>query len=160
MRAYRIVDARRGGLLLDGSSAARTGGRWNRRGIPAVYASLSVSLAILEAMHQEAGGELAGRFHLGVIAVPPARIERLERAVLPPRWRELSACTREIGTRWLRGGVLALQVPSAIHDHEDNLLLNPGHPDFRLVTLESSGPLKLWKRLCAEHDAGAPGEED
>lgn len=159
MRVYRIIAARHSEQLLDGTCAARTGGRWNQRGSPAVYTSFSISLAILEAMHQEAGGDLVGQHCVGIIDVPLLHIRHLDREALPLRWRDLPYQTQAIGSHWLLHGTLALVVPSVIHDHEDNLLLNPQHPDFPQVTVESCAPLRLWERICAGRDSVKTGSD-
>lgn len=66
MDVFRVISARHRDRLLDGSVAGRTGGRWNQRGSPAVYASFTISLAILEALDPHDRGAM-GTWYLGVI---------------------------------------------------------------------------------------------
>ena len=51
MRIYRMCREKRAKSLeeaFDGAGASKVGGRWNPRGITAVYTSESISLALLE----------------------------------------------------------------------------------------------------------------
>lgn len=140
MDVFRIIDARHRDRLLDGSVAARTGGRWNRRGSPAVYASFTISLAIIEVLDPY-DHEAMSSWHLGIIDVPLSPLPRLDRQQLPRSWREFPLQTQAIGSQWFQQGAAGLIVPSVIHDHEDNLVLNPNHPDFSRVTVRSCEPL-------------------
>lgn len=45
-----------------------------------------------------------------------------------------SPSTKDLGTKWLRRMATAvLSVPSAVVNHERSYLLNPKHPDFKLI---------------------------
>ena len=156
LRVFRLVDCRHAHALLDGTVAARSGARWNPRGSPVVYTSLSPSLAILELMNQDPLATRLERQVLGIITVPAALVERLDPALLAPRWRSLGHHTQEIGARWLAHGNAALVVPSAIHDHEDNLLLNPRHPRFQEITLVGCEPLRLRACITLTDDGPTP----
>lgn len=140
MDVFRIIDARHRDRLLDGSVAARTGGRWNRRGSPAVYASLTISLAILEVVDPH-DREAMSTWYLGIIDVPVSPLPRLDRQQLPRCWRQFPLQTQAIGSQWFQQGAAGLIVPSVVHDHEENLVLNPAHPDFCRVTVRSCEPL-------------------
>src|SRR5258705_349554 len=48
--AWRIVKAKHAATAFSGEGAARTGGRWNSRGVPVVYTSSTKSLAALESL--------------------------------------------------------------------------------------------------------------
>src|SRR5580704_1662303 len=50
LEAWRIVRAKRASSAFTGEGAAKTGGRWNSRGIPVVYASATRALAALETL--------------------------------------------------------------------------------------------------------------
>lgn len=55
---------------------------------------------------------------------------------LPPDWKKSQSVTQAIGMDWLLGrSSLGLWVPSYVEAAESNLLLNPSHPQFELVTL-------------------------
>ncbi|HEX3132650.1 MAG TPA: RES family NAD+ phosphorylase [Planctomycetota bacterium] len=147
MHVYRVISARHRDHLLDGRCAARTGGRWNFRGFPAVYISLSISLALLEAVRQEAGAQLVGPHCLGIIDLPARFITHVDPQSLPARWRDFPSHTQAIGARWLNHGTLALVVPSVIHDQEGNVVLNPAHRDYHHLRVEHCGPVHLWEHI-------------
>jgi len=50
IRIWRLVKAGRTHSAWDGEGAFRFGGRWNSRGVRAVYASSSLALALLETL--------------------------------------------------------------------------------------------------------------
>ena len=55
---------------------------------------------------------------------------------LPADWRQNQALTQTIGMRWLASkSSLGLWVPSFVEPAENNLLLNPAHPDYARVRL-------------------------
>ena len=55
---------------------------------------------------------------------------------LPADWRQNQALTQTIGMRWLASkSSLGLWVPSFVEPAENNLLLNPSHPDYARVRL-------------------------
>ncbi len=49
-RAWRIVKEKHAATAFSGEGAAKTGGRWNSRGVPMVYASGTKALAALETL--------------------------------------------------------------------------------------------------------------
>lgn len=127
---------------LSGTGAKRFGGRWNRRGIPMVYASSSRALACLETV-----------VHLG--SVPALPLNRyLVRLEIPQRlWRERAIFEPEQqvgwdalppgrvsmgwGSTWATSGRSCIaQVPSVVVPEEANMLLNPQHPDADLVRVQ------------------------
>jgi len=65
-----------------------------------------------------------------------------------PDWREQPEFTRGMGDAWLasRGTALA-RVPSAVVPHAWNYLLNPEHPDAKLVRIEGQSRERLDIRL-------------
>ena len=82
------------------------------------------------------------------------QITVFDQGALPPGWRDdpAPASLRDLGTRWLASKVSAVaRVPSAIVPAEYNYLLNPKHPDFRLITTAEPIPFvfdrRTWKPL-------------
>ena len=128
---------------LSGKGAETTGGRWNRKGIPAVYASETRALACLETVvHLNAGGLPLNRY-LVAIHVPDAIWSRAERGPNPAPigWdaQPPGLVSLDIGTAWLRAKTSALLViPSAIVPEEFNVLINPLHADGAAVTAEKT----------------------
>jgi RES domain-containing protein len=134
---WRIVTARFAASAFSGEGAHRHGGRWNRKGVPVVYAAGSQSLAMLEMLVQDQ--PLRARYVTIPAEIPSdVEIEPVDVARLPPDWRDSAApeALRAIGSDWAAGlatGVLA--VPSAVIPAETNYLLNPRHPVFAHIVI-------------------------
>ncbi len=122
---------------LSGDGARIYGGRWNEKGIPVIYASESRALAALEYL-----------VHLPLVLAPPqlgvytlslpddVSVTSLRKTSLPAGWRTFPPppATMAIGAKWARDGkTLLLAVPSVIVPDEINVLINPGHPEFRKI---------------------------
>jgi RES domain-containing protein len=130
-----------GAADLQGKGAERTGGRWNRVGIPMVYASTTRSLACLETVvHLGPGGPLPLNRYLVRIGVPREcwkvrrRFGRVDAHVgwdaEPP-----GRVSQDWGSAWARENkILVAEVPSIIVEEESNILINPRHVDSGLVT--------------------------
>jgi len=48
--AWRILKEKHAATAFSGEGAAKTGGRWNSRGVPVIYTSSTQSLATLESL--------------------------------------------------------------------------------------------------------------
>lgn len=134
---WRLVTARLADTAFSGEGARLYGGRWNRKGVPLVYAAGSQSLAMLEMLVQDE--PLRARYVMIRVRIPrEVRIRYLKIGDLPHDWRDLAAREQlqKIGTEWARkrtGAVLS--VPSAVIPSESNYLLNPLHPDFKRIEI-------------------------
>lgn len=120
-RLYRALNPRWAAQPLSGAGAAMYGGRFNAKGVPALYTSLSPVTAMKEA--QQVGG-----FQPITLIAYEAKIERLfdatDAAALRPfgvtpdtladaGWREHSnAPTQRFGRAVVKQGFQALLVPS------------------------------------------------
>jgi RES domain-containing protein len=125
---------------LSGAGAALRGGRWNERGLPMAYASQSRALACLETLvHLDDGGLPLNRY-LVQIDIPDAVWAAAWVATatsLPVGWdaEPMSATSVDFGTAWARSGATTiLRVPSVIVPEEENILINPAHPDAARIT--------------------------
>jgi RES domain-containing protein len=125
---------------LSGKGAEMTGGRWNARDTPVVYASLTQALACLETVvHLGAGGLPLNRY-LVRIEVPDtvrAQAEAVDLAGLAIGWDAAppGKVSIDFGTTWLtslRSPLLI--VPSGIVPDEHNVLINPRHPASAGIT--------------------------
>jgi RES domain-containing protein len=136
-QAWRIVKAKHATTAFSGEGAAKTGGRWNSRGVPVVYASSTKSLAALETLvHLNPPVPFQYvAFHLQFDA---ALVENIPLNRLPADWRvePPPPSTKAICDAWVqevRSAVLAL--PSVIVPGELNYLLNPAHPAFKKISI-------------------------
>jgi RES domain-containing protein len=149
IRAWRLVQARYAANAFSGEGASLYGGRWNSVGARAVYASGSLSLAVLEIL---AGGLPIGLLESYVkIPVDFDDTSVSCPATLPEEWNVYPAfsASRRIGDKWIKERRSAvLQVPSAIVPEEFNYLLNPLHSDFKTaVAIRKAGPFAVDPRL-------------
>ena len=119
-----------------GEGARRTGGRWNRKGLPVLYCAESIALATLETfVHLDAGSLPLNRY-LVRIDVPDLlwdQAVKLQLSSLPVGWdaEPPGKVSLDIGDAWLNSAAssLLLRVPSVIVPLECNVLINPRHPD-------------------------------
>lgn len=150
MRAWRIALRSYAHAAFTGEGAAKSPGRWNRVGVPAVYLAEHLSTGILEVLvHVDDRAHLAA-FVAIEVEIPDSHVE--EPLELPPDWRQLPEpyleSTQRLGSEWaLSLRFLALRVPSAVVVGEFNLLLNPRHPAMSEVRIGEPQPLFLDPRL-------------
>ncbi|WP_081914560.1 RES family NAD+ phosphorylase [Thermus amyloliquefaciens] len=148
MRAYRLVKEAHAPEALTGRGAALRGGRWNPKGLPAVYASEHLALAVLEWLAYALEFPSLRGYVYFRLEVPEALIR--EPKALPEDWRNLPypASTQALGRAFLEAGEgLALRVPSVVVPEGWNLVLNPRHPAFGEVNVEGPFPFVPDARL-------------
>ncbi len=150
--AWRIVKASRTSGAFSGEGARRYGGRWNHPGTAVVYLADSLALAALEQFVHLGRAHANLAFAAFQVTFPDSLVESLRRSDLPARWRQEPAPgdTMDIGSAWVAAGRSAvLQVPSVLVPPEHNYVLNPGHPDFKAVTIADPQPFtfdpRMWK---------------
>jgi RES domain-containing protein len=76
--------------------------------------------------------------------------EQLDLSSLSRNWRESPAPVKlaDLGTEWARSRTsLLLRVPSAVIEHEHNMLINPAHDGMFRVKLVKVESYKLDERL-------------
>jgi len=147
--AWRIVKEKHSATAFSGEGAARTGGRWNSRGVPVVYTSYTKSLAALESL-VHLNPPVLFTYAAIRIQVDNELIEVLPAKALPPDWQTEPPppSTKAIGDAWAREARSAvLAVPSVIVSGEPNYLLNPAHPDFKKISIGKPEPFAFDPRL-------------
>ncbi len=89
------------------------------------------------------------------INIPAAiKAKQADPAALPGNWHQYPPPFElaDFGTKWVEGGQgLLLRVPSAVIEHEFNILINPQHPDMKHVKIKSVEDFMYDERL---HQAG------
>ena len=121
-----------------GKGAAHKGGRWNGPGEHVTYTSTTIALAAWETRAHlgRSGTQLPFNRFLVRIDVPDnvwAARTQVPRP-LPVGWNAIpeGLVSRSIGSAWLTTGASALLVvPSVLIEEEDNVLINPTHPDAK-----------------------------
>jgi len=152
MRVYRLIRPQWLSQALTGEGARRYGSRWNPKGIPMVYTASSLSLAALETLVHFSVDTAPLDYVALTIRVPDDGVKRLPDEQLPIDWNTTPApaACREVGAHWVAGGKsLGLAVPSVVVPSEENVLLNPLHPDFANVALDKQEPFLFDPRLLA-----------
>ena len=147
---WRLVKATRAESAFDGEGAFRFGGRWNSRGHRAVYASSTLSLALLEILvHLDAAAQVPDLVALSV-RVPLADIKTFK----PPTAAKATTSpwdlrqTRAWGDSWIeQASSPVLRVPSSIVPMESNFLIHPQHPGFKKYTISAPLPFPIDPRL-------------
>lgn len=150
---WRIVKKKYAGNAFDGEGARLNGGRWTSVGRPAVYTADSIALATLEVLVNigvEAGILLTTSYVLFRVGVPDQLVAETDPTTLPKGWSAPRAPPdlARIGDAWLDSMEKpVLRVPSAVTPGEWNFILNPLHPDFRLLSIGPEEPYSFDPRL-------------
>ena len=147
--AWRLTKTKYLSTAWDGEGAKKAGGRWNSPGVPVVYASGSLSLALVEVLVHlpakilPAYSALSLEFDTSLVTVvAPGQLPRNWKDSPPP------PTTQGIGDDWVAGGTSAvLRVPSVVVPGEFNFILNPAHRDFGRIRIGTPLPFPFDPRL-------------
>lgn len=143
---YKATDA-------TGTGARLSGGRWNHEGVAVVYSAPSIALVALEAI-----------IHLSVPAPPfnryliridvPDTVWRHRRSIdkdsAPGGWdaEPVGLSSLEYGDTWVKSSESALLcVPSVVIPMEQNVLINPLHPDAAHLDFTNTGKFLFDRRI-------------
>ncbi len=156
MKAYRLGKTK---FIhdLSGKGSFLFGGRWNKKGFPALYLTSSRSLAILENLVHIADEPGKGEYSLLTLTIPSNAsvlnftqlgVSKKEVRILYDGQETTEEIVRELGTKWLSSQKsLLLKIPSAVVFEEHNFLLNPLHPDFLKITISGARLFHFDRRL-------------
>ena len=140
---------------LDGEGASLTGGRWNSRGVPVLYASSHLSLCVLEVLvnipphlRDDLVAFEAVPLNIpddgGTTEIGIREFETMLSAADP------RAVCRSAGDQWIAEGQnLVLAAPSVIVPEETNVMLNPAHPRMRDLAVVSTRRFRFDTRFFA-----------
>lgn len=153
MRVYRITKGKYA-QDLSGEGARLYGGRWNRRGTSVLYTAGNSSLAILEKLVHIPPYIFPKDLKITVLEFPDTMtIGSVALDDLPEDWMYRSEHPKvlDIGDQFVaQSEFLCLKVPSAINPIDENILVNPKHPDFSMVKIIDELPIEFDKRLLKE----------
>jgi RES domain-containing protein len=158
MIVWRLTAQGRRDDAFSGEGAFRNAGRWHRAGTHLVYAASRLSLAALEQLVRFSARDATRSFFAYRAEIPDPLIER-NAEPLPKDWRAVAQPPelQKIGSAWVASRrTLALLVPSAVIPEEDNVLLNPLHPQFGQVRIENPSPFRFDQRLVSTFGARQP----
>jgi RES domain-containing protein len=115
-----------------------------------VYASATVSLAILEVLIHLDTDALLAAYSLCRVEFDESFMTRIDPGVLPENWREYPAPRdlQMMGDRWIEAqSSVVLEVPSVISPNESNFLLNADHPHFVKIVIGAPQPFSFDRRI-------------
>ncbi len=124
---------------LAGIGAKTTGGRWNRKNNAVVYASISIALACLETVVHLPSGLPLNRYLVRIDVPDPVWASAQAFNAAAPSsvgWdaEPVGAVSLNEGDKWLASLSSALLlVPSVVIPEELNALINPVHPESKLI---------------------------
>jgi RES domain-containing protein len=148
MNVWRIFPVRFRSTAFTGVGGLSAARRWNHLGTAMVYTASSRALAALEYFVNLDPGEAPDDLLMAEAVFADEWIETLEPGALPSNWRTLDnlAC-RDLGSAWaVSRRSMAFRVPSVV-EGDTNLLLNPAHPNFGLVSLAKPVPFHFDPRM-------------
>lgn len=126
MICYRIAKSKHSASpqdMLSGEGARVYGGRWNPSGVPAIYASENLSLATLEVLVHAQRAKVLPQYRYLRINVDDNALTVLDPVLIADQAEE------NVGAEYLQQH-LGFVVPSAVMSVENNVVLNPMHPDW------------------------------
>jgi RES domain-containing protein len=136
---------------LSGKGAEKSGGRWNSKGVAMLYTSESRALCTTEIAVHTALGNIPFDYCLTGIEIPDNIVVfAINIADLAPEWKDFPHYnfTQKIGDGFVENKeYLVLKVPSAVVQGDYNYLINPAHPDFRLIKIIDIEPFSFDERL-------------
>lgn len=134
---------------ISGTGAKLTGGRWNSKGIPVLYTSEYISLAVLEMLVNTQFKDYAIALDILSIQLPAnIVINEINLKKLKKDWIGDYGYTAFIGDEFIKNKQnLLLKVPSAVITDECNYLINPLHSDFKKIKIIETRSFKTDERL-------------
>lgn len=148
MIVYRISNAAYSDDI-SGTGAKINGARWNSKGIPMLYTTAHISLAVLEMLVNTQFKDYAIPLDLLYIRLPDDIIAtEIKLNKLKENWKEDPSYTKFMGNHFIEQQTsLLLQVPSAVIPEEANFLINPLHKDFKKIKIQKTKSFWPDKRL-------------
>jgi RES domain-containing protein len=151
VRVWRISHKQYADSAFTGEGARLYGGRFNSQGLPAVYTSGNLSLALLEMLVQSNDRHYFS-FCVSVYAdIPITTIKQMRPDILPEGWDAVpyNSTSQLFGDKWIEDGQSAvLKVPSVVVPVEWNYIINPVHPDFKKIEISELAELPFDERLA------------
>lgn len=148
LTCYRIGDPDGRFPIFDAEGARLYPGRWNKPTSPVIYTSEHYSTAMLEKL-VHANSLLPPNQHYIRITIPVGvQYEVFQPAALPGWDGADETLCKTYGDRWCREQrSVMLLVPSIVARIENNILLNPLHPDFAHIEYDLPQPVWWDERL-------------
>jgi RES domain-containing protein len=141
---------------LEGTGAKKFGGRWNPQGIPCLYCSAHLSLAILEKfVHAQARTDMISLATIQFKIPTPVKLYQVDVAKLEKGWETNIPYTQWLGQQILEDlDYAGFIIPSIIVPVEDNIVLNPLSPAFKKIIPGTKVPFHPDLRLLNQLHEG------
>jgi len=134
-----------------GKGAAIKGARWNSVGVEMIYTAANRSLAMAEVAVHLTLATLPEDYVMVTIDIPDdIALQKLDVKDLPSDWNAFPhpVSTQVIGDRFVsENEYCVLRIPSSVTLGDHNLLINPGHPDFKGIKIRSIEKFPFDKRI-------------
>lgn len=147
LTAFRIGDPDGAYPIFDATGSRISPGRWNTPDAPIIYAAEHYSTAMLEILVNGSGVPPPNQHFIQITVERGVTYEAFS-VDHHPDWATAIGVTRSYGQSWVAESRSAiLFVPSAVARMERNILINPGHPDFRHIRAGLHQPVWWDERL-------------
>jgi RES domain-containing protein len=145
---FRIGDPDGAYPIFDATGSMLAPGRWNTPGSPIIYAAEHYSTALLEKL-VHGSGRLPPNQHFIRITVPSGISYEVFSPPSLPGWDAMPATvSKSFGEQWCRERRSAvLLVPSVVARVDNNVLINPAHPEFPRIEASLHEPVYWDRRL-------------
>jgi RES domain-containing protein len=154
---FRIGDPNGAYAMFDATGSTIALGRWNTPGSPLIYTSEHYSTALLEKL-VHGSGRLPPNQHYVKITIPRGTSYEVFSPPTLKGWDRMPAtASRKFGERWsLEKRSAILLVPSVIARLDNNILINPAHPEFHSLQASLHEPVFWDRRLFGQRVATKP----
>jgi RES domain-containing protein len=148
LTSYRIGDPDGAHPIFDATGSKLYPGRWNTPLSPMIYSSQNYSTAMLEKL-VHGSGSLPPNQHFIEITIPNGVSYEVVTATTLPGWDAPDGlASKSFGEAWQQSKrSVLLIVPSVVARLENNILINPDHPEFGQITCGLHQPVWWDKRL-------------
>ena len=150
MLVYRLA-RERFAHTLSGKGAAFKGARWNSVGVELLYTASNRSLAMAEVAVHLTLATLPADFMMVCILIPDSLlVQELPLSQLPTNWQSFPhpSSTQVFGDQFVaENKSCVLKIPSVVTQGDFNFLINPNHPDFAKVEIQSIEKFPFDQRI-------------
>ena len=146
LTCYRIGDPAGTYPIFDATGSTIAPGRWNTPASPVIYSSEHYSTALLEKL-VHGSGRLPPNQHFVEITMPRGTSYEVFSPPALAGWNSMpAAVSKAFGEAWcLERRSAILLVPSVVARLDNNILINPAHPEFSGIAQSLHQPV-FWDR--------------
>ncbi|KQV12173.1 hypothetical protein ASC97_13450 [Rhizobium sp. Root1203] len=148
LSSFRIGDPNGAYPIFDATGSTIAPGRWNTPGSPVIYSSEHYSTAVLERL-VHGSGRLPPNQHYVQITIPRGLTYEVVSTAALPGWDSMPAvASKRFGEEWhLQRRSVILIVPSIVARLDNNIIINPAHPESPRIAVSLHQPVYWDKRL-------------